>query len=159
MGMLCIIKTFVGGGGYGVVSIAHWILLNPKVTSNSTTFDLQHTTVAVSPLEFELKGLSLDEIRERLDEFRSGDSSGDLICVGRPTDKTAKALLFQNFDTTPDPGMEQTHYNIRGGFVLPSYIYNNCTIHHTRQDTESHGGENEYLERPSRESTETLRAE
>lgn len=83
-----------------------------------------------APLQSELEGLSQEDIRARTDEFQKSDYSGDLLCVGRPTDKTAKALLFQNFSVSPCVAESPTVFNVQGGFALPALLYERCRIQH-----------------------------
>ncbi|KAH9225332.1 hypothetical protein K456DRAFT_1852467 [Colletotrichum gloeosporioides 23] len=62
--------------------------------------------------------------------------SGSVLCLGKTTDKTAKAVVFQNFQV-PQPGMTGPHpqnhpskkptWNLNGGFLLPDII-RHCRI-------------------------------
>jgi hypothetical protein len=71
--------------------------------------------------------------------------SRSVLCSGQPTDKVTKAILFQNFEMDwpascqAPPGesgfgrlgnisFTERGENIKGGFFLPSYIRNECTI-------------------------------
>ncbi len=69
----------------------------------------------------------------------AGGYSGSVVCLGKPTDKTAKAIVLQNFEVmlptgkaiAPAGGHETTRLvDIKGGFVLPTFIYDACTLDH-----------------------------
>lgn len=63
--------------------------------------------------------------------------SGSVVCLGKPTDKTVKALVFQNFQTWLSAGETTTIaggktfsklVGLKGGFVLPTFLYDKCTF-------------------------------
>ncbi|CAK7225934.1 hypothetical protein SCUCBS95973_006032 [Sporothrix curviconia] len=68
--------------------------------------------------------------------------SGAILCLGRPTDKEVKVLAFQNFQL----GNHLSHrhlFNVKGGFLLPSYIVDRCTIDISNADQDEQGGTKE----------------
>jgi hypothetical protein len=51
--------------------------------------------------------------------------SGTVLCLGNPSNKTTKAVLFQNFQQSasrPMTGTDLPHQWIKGGFLLPAEI-------------------------------------
>ena len=69
--------------------------------------------------------------RTEIDFESSKGWSGSTLCVGKPTDPTAKALVFQNFESpirsgqvaaTERPLVGDNGWVIKGGFLLPQEI-------------------------------------
>ncbi|KAL1893924.1 hypothetical protein Sste5346_006065 [Sporothrix stenoceras] len=60
------------------------------------------------------------------------DVAGQALYLGKPTDETAKIVVFQNFDAVCNTGVCKylgTDKNIiKGGFVLPSFVYEKCKV-------------------------------
>jgi hypothetical protein len=78
--------------------------------------------------------------RTNYDHDRGQGFSGIVMCLGRSTDPTARALLFQNYDTPIKPEHVSLDYEgkvtdewnptVKAGFLLPREI-RESTINHT----------------------------
>ncbi|KAJ5101132.1 hypothetical protein N7456_007184 [Penicillium angulare] len=75
-------------------------------------------------------------------EFSPADGwSGSPLCLGSPSSRTAKAVVFQNFQThcrlreDPSGGTQQTQETLmKGGFILPAEIRNSTILTVPRSD-------------------------
>ncbi|KAJ6448918.1 hypothetical protein C8R45DRAFT_1045655 [Mycena sanguinolenta] len=80
--------------------------------------------------------------RTERDDLSLAGSSGSVLCLGRPEDSQAQAIVFQNFETPISPKQLKTTretyagipegFTYKGGFFLPSEILNESIIEMTQ---------------------------